>query len=146
MENRLRKVFTIVMLSLSLVMGFTSISLAAESNMSGMDMSGQSASKSSATAPSTSVPNVPSSNTQHEATPGMDPNMPGMTSNTQNMDPNTPGMDPNMPGMQGQSQSQGEHDAGENEGVNWPMVGGFSVVNLLVIGMAGILKYSGKQI
>ena len=46
----------------------------------------------------------------HTSTPGMDPNMPGMTHDeTPGMDPNmpgmthdeTPGMDPNMPGLSG---------------------------------------------
>lgn len=106
--NKLKKGIMVSGLSLSLVMGLASISLA----MEGMDMGESKSTPSSA------------SNAQHEATPGMDSDMPGMESNTPSSD------------------GHGENEA--SEGVNWTVVGGFLAINLLVIGTAGILKFTEK--
>lgn len=117
MNKSLRKGIMVSLLSLSLVMSLATISLAAGSNMNGMDpnMPGMNMSGQSAAPPSAS----------HEATPGMDPNMPGMEKN---------------------SQSKEEHgETGESEGVNWPVVGSFFGVDLLIIAVAGLKKWSTKH-
>ncbi|MDI6880870.1 MAG: hypothetical protein QMC95_17455 [Desulfitobacteriaceae bacterium] len=99
-----RKGLLMVLLALSLLLGFSGIATAA--GMSGMDMGN-----------SSTVPSAP--NTQHKATAGMDPNMPGMQS--------------------------GEEKANhESSGVDWPVVDGFAMINLLVIGTAGVLKFKKK--
>lgn len=51
------------------------------------------------------------------------------------------GMDPNMPGMT--SDSNQTQSAG-NEGVNWYVVGGFLIINALTVGTAGVLKFTRK--
>ncbi|AHF08399.1 hypothetical protein [Desulfitobacterium metallireducens] len=52
------------------------------------------------------------------------------------------GMASNMPGMESNSPSGEGHSGTEGAtGVNWPVVGGFSAINLLVIGTAGVLKF-----
>lgn len=68
------------------------------------------------------------SNNQHEAMPGMDPNMPGME-NAENQ-------------VEEHGATGDGHDESsiESEGVKWPVVGGFLGINLLVIAVAGILK------
>ncbi|HVJ47697.1 hypothetical protein [Desulfitobacterium sp.] len=112
--STLKKGVMVSLLSLSLVMSLTSITLAAGS-IDGMDPNMQGMDMG---ASASTAPN-----TQHEATPGMDPNMPGMESN-----PSTDG--------------HGEN--GGSEGVNWTVVGSFLAVNLLVIGTAGVLKFTRK--
>ena len=80
---------------------------------SNMDMSGKDSSSSSVT------------NKQHEATAGMDQNMPGMINNEENANANA-----------------GGHES--SEGVDWMVVGSFLAINLLVIAIAGVLKFTKK--
>lgn len=127
---KVRKSIYIGVLSLGMLLGLATVSMADE--MNGMNMGGNSMQSD-----------------QHSATSGMDPNMPGMNMNS-NPAPNdqhkaTSGMDPNMPGMNGsEKQSDGHNESETSEGVNWPVVGGFSAINLLVIVAAGILKAKAK--
>ena len=51
----------------------------------------------------------------------------------------TPGMDPNMAGME----STG-HNAASTDGASWYVVGGFLAINFFVIGTAGFLKSRNK--
>lgn len=111
--NKFKKGLIASVLSLGLVMSFVNISIAEES-MNGMNMG---------------TPSAASQSVQHEATPGMEPDMPGMV------------------GMEGTSTSEDGHGHGhseESEGVNWAIVGGFLAVNLLIIGTAGVLKFTQK--
>lgn len=146
MNKTLKKGFMVGVLSLSLVMGLASISLAIEG------MGDHSAAASSANMPdmeniasASAVPSAP-----HEATPGMDTNMPGMdmgaSASATPSTPHeaTPGMDPNMAGMESSQSTDGHGENGESEGVNWTVVGSFLAVNLLVIGTAGVLKFTKK--
>lgn len=141
MNKAMKKSFLVGVLSLSLIISLASISLATGSNMNGMDMGGHSA-----------TPNNAAQSTQHEAEPGMDPSMPGMNMGGQSSAPPsasheaTPGMDPNMPGMEKNSQSkEGHGETGESEGVNWPVVGSFFGVDLLIIAVAGLKKFTRKH-
>lgn len=166
MNKTLKKGFMVSVLSLSLVIGSASISLAMEgmgdhssaassANMPGMKNSDSIStvlyeanfgtdSNISGTENIASASTVPSE--PHEATPGMDPNMSGMdTGASASTAPNapheaTPGMDSDMPGME----SNGHGENGESEGVNWTVVGSFLAINLLVIGTAGVLKFTKK--
>ena len=129
--NALKKGIVISLMSVSLLFSFTSISMADEKggSMGGMNMGG---STTTQTAPvekkaqdsqSKSLqPEASNSNetSEHEAMPGMDPNMEGM-----------------------QESSHGESDEA-SEGVNWIVVGGFMVINTLIIIIAGVLKSSKK--
>lgn len=142
MNKSLRKGIMVSLLSLSLVMSLATISLAAGSNMKGMDMGGH----------STTLPQDADPSTPHAAANGMDPNMPGMNMGGQSAAPPsapheaTPGMDPNMPGMEKNSQSKDGHgETGESEGVNWPVVGSFFGVDLLIIAVAGLKKLTRKH-
>lgn len=132
-----KKILLTGLLSLILVVGTVSVSFAGEINGVKMDR--------------TIILASSNQNGQHEATPGMDPNMQGMdmsgsssstndSSSSTNQHQATPGMDPNMPGMN----SSEEHTSNTSEGVNWPVVGGFSLVNLIVISSAGLLKLKAK--
>lgn len=161
---KFKKSIAIGVLSLSMLLGLATVSLAEE--MSGMNMGGstqnQSSSQSMQSTQHEATPGMdpnmpgmnmnssttptPTPNDQHMATPGMDPNMPGMNMNSSTTpapsDPHkaTPGMDPNMPGMS----SNNEHSESAPEGVNWPVISGFSILNLLVIATAGVLKFKAK--
>lgn len=115
-------------LTLTLFFGLATVTFADE--MNGMNMVGNSTVQ----------------NGTHEATPGMDPNMPGMNMPNSTLAPNdqhqaTPGMDPNMPGMGNADQ----HSQGASEGISWPLVAGFSFINLLIITSAGLLKFKTKN-
>ena len=136
-----RKGLLVVPLALSLLLGLSSVATAA--GMSGMDMGGMDMNSSQ---PQISGPSQTNPSSVHEAMPGMDPNMPGMqsTSPAQSIAGEAhkaeAGMDPNMPGMQ----SSEENATPESSGVDWPVVDGFALINLLVIGTAGVLKLKGK--
>lgn len=124
-----RKFIITSALTLTLFFGLATVTFADE--MSGMNMGGNSTMQ----------------NGTQEATPGMNPNMPGMNMPNSTLAPNdqhqaTPGMDPNMPGMGNADQ----HSQGASEGVSWPLVGGFSLVNLLIITTAGLLKFKAKSL
>lgn len=141
MNKTMKKSILVGALSLSLIISLASISLAAGSNMNGMDMGGHS-----------DTPNTSAQSAPHEAANGMDPNMSGMNmggqASTQSSTSHeaTPGMDPNMPGMENNSHSKDEHgETGESEGVNWPVVGSFFGVDLLIIAVAGIKKFTNKS-
>ncbi|WP_425805083.1 hypothetical protein ACHOLT_00770 [Desulfitobacterium sp. Sab5] len=141
MNKIMRKSFLVGVLSLSLVMSLASISLATESNMNGMNMGGHS-----------DTPNTSTQSAPHEAAPGMDQNMSGMNMGGQaTTPPSTPheatkGMDPNMPGMENNNQSKDEHgETGESEGVNWPVVGSFLGTDVLILIVAGVMKFIRKS-
>lgn len=111
--NKLKRRILVSVLSISLVLSWGGIVLATGS-MDDMDMG----------APAAAAPSA-----QHEATPEMDTDMPGM--------------DKNEPtGTSSANDGHGENEA--SEGVNWSVVGGFLVINLLVIGSAGVLKFTQK--
>lgn len=103
-----------VILTFSLFLGLRGIATAAE--MSGMDMGGmdKSATQTQLFGESGSL-----STEQHKATAGMDSNMQGM-------------------------QSSEEQSNVNGSGVDWPVVDGFAIINLLVIGSAGVLKFKKK--
>jgi len=67
---------------------------------------------------------------EHEATPDMDPNMPGHGEVSGEVD-----------------QSSDAHGGGASdpEGVNWPVVWGFAGINALVVAIAGILKFMNNN-
>ena len=134
----MKKQIAIGLISLSLSLGSAGLSLADE--MNGMNM-------------------LPDSQTHgttpHAAASGMDPNMPGMGSGIPGMDHNAPDIDTNVEQSHGEQthgvkaaagQARG-HAAkgGGSEGVNWTVVRGFLAANLLIIGTAGILKYTRKS-
>ncbi len=107
--NALKKGIVISLMSVSLLLSFASVSLADEKggSMGGMNMGGSSQ-------PQASNSNLTS---EHEETPGMDPEMEGM----------------------------GHGESSEaSKGVNWIIVGGFLAINSLIIISAGILKSSKK--
>jgi hypothetical protein len=128
--------------TLLLVLGLASIGLADEMggmNMGGMDMGGSPSSQAPADhntskeTDSHTESNKTDANSQPSAQSNDMANMPGMGEQHEA----TPGMDPNMPGME----SDG-HGEGASAGVNWFVVGGFLTINLLVIGTAGVLKFT----
>lgn len=144
MHNRMsiKKGLFIGIIGIALLLSSVSISLAAEGDNAGghggMNMGGstttQVESKSNDTPNETtnSQPEANHSSTQsgHEATPDMDPNMPG----------------------HGEASSSGEQssdghgeEASDPEGVNWPVVWGFAGVNALVVAIAGILKFMNNN-
>lgn len=146
-RNALKKGIFISLMSVSLLFSFTSVSLADEKggSMGGMNMGGSTTtqtapvekkaqdSQSKSTQPQASNSNATS---EHEAMPGMDPNMEGMKESGEHE--GTAGMDPEMEGM-------GHDESSEaSEGVNWIIVGGFLAINALIIIIAGVLKSSKK--
>lgn len=109
--NVFKKGIFISLMSVSLLFSFNSVSLADE--MGGMNMGGSSMQQ---TAPVESH-----ATSEHEAMPGMDPNMEGM-------------------------QGSGHGESSESSvGVNWIVVGGFLVINTLIIISAGVLKSKKAQ-
>lgn len=120
---QVKQVFSIGVISLTLMFTLTSVAFAESQHSSqadghgSMEISGPDSSSSSS-----------GSNNQHEAMPGMDPNMPGME-NAENQ-------------VEEHGATGDGHDESsiESEGVKWPVVGGFLGINLLVIAVAGILK------
>lgn len=144
MPNRMsfKKGLSIGIIGISLLLSSASISLAGEGDSSGghagMDMGGSATTQvepktnNNANEITTSQPEANNSSPQsgHEATPDMDPNMPG----------------------HGEASSSGEQSSGghgegasDPEGVNWPVVWGFAGINASVVVIAGILKFMNNN-
>ena len=135
----LKHVILTGVLSVILLTGTATVSLADENKTTQNSVAPQASShsdshhESTPNTPAMSNPPVtgtakdtsPSSNTQHESTSGMDPNMPGMGGNNDHG-------------------SAGHGSTASDEGVNGYVVGGFSLLNLLIIASAGILKKKHK--
>lgn len=144
-RNALKKGFSILFMSLTLLSSYANVSLAAENghSMGEMNMGGDTttqaapkekddhARESMSSMPQSSNPSSPVP--VHEAMPGMEPYMEGMedmsSMNSQNAGHDEP--------------SGGHGESSEpSEGVNWAVVGGFLGINTLVIATAGFLKVS----
>lgn len=144
MHNRMsfKKGLFIGILGISLLLSSASMSFAAVGDSPGghaeLDMGGstttQVESKSNDTPNETtnSQPKVGNSSmeSEHEATPDMDPNMSGHGEAS--------GMDEQSGGGHGE-------EASDPEGVNWPVVWGFGGINALVVAIAGILKFMNNN-
>ncbi|HBV85637.1 MAG TPA: hypothetical protein DEF42_03055 [Desulfosporosinus sp.] len=139
-----RKGLSIAIIVIGLLLSSASMGFAGESDSSGghggMDMGGSSTTHSEPkpnevpkeTTNSQPEDNHSSPDSGHEATPDMDPNMPG---HVESSDIGTESSD-------GHGGSSGGHGGGASdpEGVNWPVVWGFAGINALVVAIAGILK------
>ncbi|GAB6171208.1 hypothetical protein JCM15765_06860 [Paradesulfitobacterium aromaticivorans] len=143
---QLRNFFSMGVISLTLMLALTSAAFAdSQSQPSGqtgghgsMDMPITVKTETSMPGTNTEIDSGISSsgsNNQHEAMPGMDPNMPGME-NAENQ------VEEHGATSDGHGAASDGHDESsiESEGVNWPVVGGFLGINLIVIAVAGILK------
>lgn len=144
MHNRMsiKKGLFIGIIGIGLLLSSTSMGFAAEGDNAGghagMDMGGSTTTqvepKSNDTRNETtnSQPKADNSSTDsgHEATPDMDPNMPGHGEAS--------GMDEQNSGGHGEG-------ASDPEGVNWPVVWGFAGINTLVVAIAGILKFMNNN-
>lgn len=132
-RKALKKGIIISLMAVSLLFSYTSVSLADEKggSMGGMNMGGSSTTQ---TAPI-------EKNGQDSQSMSTQP----QSSNSKAMSEHEamPGMDPNMEGMQESSGGHGE-SGGTSEGVNWIVVGGFLAINALIIIIAGILKFTKK--
>jgi hypothetical protein len=151
----LRKGLFIGFISIGLLFGTVSISLASEgdSGHAGMNMGGSTTTQSPPKVNDTQAMQSMNSASEgshseagHEATPGMDPNMEGMSHG----EASSP-VEQNS-GGHGASSSEGHGEAGgghgesapSSEGVNWAVIGGFLGINGLTIIIAGILKAAKK--
>lgn len=160
MPNRMsfKKGLSIGIIGISLLLSSASISLAGEGDSSGghagMDMGGSATTQvepktnNNANEITTSQPEANNSSPQsgHEATPDMDPNMPGhgeaSSIGEQSSDEHS-----EESGNDSHGESSGGHGEGASdpEGVNWPVVWGFAGINAAVIVIAGILKFMNNN-
>lgn len=135
---RFKKGIYITLMSLGLIFGSSSISLAGVTvvSMNGMDMGG---SIKTQAAPA-EVDAHGSTSAGHQATPDMDPHMEGMENSSESAISNGEEI------SGGHGEASGGHGEGEetSEGVNWWVVGGFLAINSLIIFIAGLLKISKK--
>lgn len=141
-----KKGIFISLMSLSLLFGSSSVSLADETSvsMSGMDMGGKATTH---TEPVAVDPHDSSSPDGHEAAPDMDPNMEGMMESSKpSMSEDETNSNEHGEVSEGHGEATGGHgESGEtSEDVSWTVVGGFSAINLLVIITAGLLKFLKK--
>lgn len=156
MHNRLslKKGLAIGIIGIGLFLTSTGLSFAGEGDSSGghggMNMGGgtsaQAETKSNDAPKETSKPQLEPHDTGtmsgHEATPAMDPDMPGhgKASNAGGEKGGGHGEESSGEGNGAGSGGHGE-GASDPEGVNRPVVWGFAGINALVVAIAGILKF-----
>ena len=156
MLNRvsIKKGLSIGIIGIGLVLSSVSVGLAGEGDSAdghaGMNMGGNSTtivepkSKDTLNETTDSQPeaNHSSSDSGHEATPEMDPTMPGHGETSAIAESGNDGHgEASSSGGHGESSVGHGEEASDPEGVNWPVVWGFAGINALVVAIAGILKF-----
>ena len=162
---KFKKVLLIVVLSLGLLFNLTTFAVAAEKGGTGGHSSSGSGHSAVEKAPETqnTSKDTKSDNTQTQPSGqadghgnmdmGMGMNSGTSSTMTDNQKEATNDMGMNMSGMGNEGKQAEEHGSssgsdghGEepsaSEGVNWGVVGGFSAVNLLIVTIAGVLKFT----